>query len=700
MSGIEVQTAAPVVELDADPDVGAGPTSAPPRARAGRRLIRGLVVAVAVVAIVAAVVGAVLFDMEPDILVYSGTVLVRELVPGVVAFAVVGVVVLRRPTATAVGWTMMAMALCWGLASLSMGLWSVSFVVGWGIVAHLWVAYSTFSNLGWVLGMIVLPQVFPTGWLSGWVWRGLLIVPLLGYATFLVVGGMVEWETYVLEDPAPITFATYWQLGTVLWYVATAVVVVVLFERVRRGPHLVRQQVAPLAVVWLTANGFELFRSAELSESRSSLAFIAGWLWPVVVALVIAVTVTQVGLWDSRVVVRRFVVYAVVAGALTLIFAGVYFAMLLALSSQAVGTRYRWLALLVAASAVFAADPLRRRVRASLERRLLGERSEPLRPLARLDALTSAGTADDLEVYRTITDIVAEAVRAPGVSLALHQASEIDVVACTGDEPIDPVLLPLLHRGERLGELRVAARTPGEPYGRGDQALLDQLASQAAALVYGQRRDTDIATLRSEAIEALVEQRVALGRDLHDGLAPLLAGAGLTADALRRGMPPGSPDAADAARLATRLRTAASEVRRIAHDLQPTPDTPHLTAVILDFVASVRGPGAPDLTVELEEGSDTDLPATTELGLSRVALEAITNVVRHARATSAVITLRRDHHQLELAVADDGVGIAQPYVSGIGITSMRSRVQALGGTFEITPRPGGGTILSARVPVP
>ncbi len=51
-------------------------------------------------------------------------------------------------------------------------------------------------------------------------------------------------------------------------------------------------------------------------------------------------------------------------------------------------------------------------------------------------------------------------------------------------------------------------------------------------------------------------------------------------------------------------------------------------------------------------------------------------------------------------MTDDGVGIAQPYVSGIGITSMRSRVQAMGGTFEITPRPGGGTILSARVPVP
>ena len=56
-------------------------------------------------------------------------------------------------------------------------------------MAQLRVAYSTLSNVGWVLGMVVLPQVFPTGWLSGWFWHLLFVVPLVGYATFLVVGG-------------------------------------------------------------------------------------------------------------------------------------------------------------------------------------------------------------------------------------------------------------------------------------------------------------------------------------------------------------------------------------------------------------------------------------------------------------------------------------------------------------------------------
>ena len=52
-----------------------------------------------------------------------------------------------------------------------------------------------------------------------------------------------------------------------------------------------------------------------------------------------------------------------------------------------------------------------------------------------------------------------------------------------------------------------------------------------------------------------------------------------------------------------------------------------------------------------------------------------------------------------LEVRDDGIGIHEPYVSGLGITSMRSRVQALGGTFDLAGGPAGGTRLTARVPV-
>jgi len=80
-----------------------------------------------------------------------------------------------------------------------------------------------------------------------------------------------------------------------------------------------------------------------------------------------------------------------------------------------------------------------------------------------------------------------------------------------------------------------------------------------------------------------------------------------------------------------------------------------------------------------------------------VVLEALNNVVAHAQHCQVTVTLTPG--ELDLNVKDDGVGLKQPYVSGIGISSMRSRVQALGGTFNLTAAPDRGTLLQARIPV-
>jgi signal transduction histidine kinase len=77
----------------------------------------------------------------------------------------------------------------------------------------------------------------------------------------------------------------------------------------------------------------------------------------------------------------------------------------------------------------------------------------------------------------------------------------------------------------------------------------------------------------------------------------------------------------------------------------------------------------------------------------------LNNVVRHAHAEHCDVTVTAASGELVVQVADDGVGLGRPYVSGIGITSMRSRVQALGGTFALGAAPEGGTWLQARIPV-
>ena len=87
-------------------------------------LVRGLHWAIAVIAVVAAIVGAIPFNADGSHLVRLGRWLVRELVPGVVTFAVVGLIVLRSPKARAVGWVMLSSAAAWGLSVLCAGLYA------------------------------------------------------------------------------------------------------------------------------------------------------------------------------------------------------------------------------------------------------------------------------------------------------------------------------------------------------------------------------------------------------------------------------------------------------------------------------------------------------------------------------------------------------------------------------------------------
>ncbi len=203
---------------------------------------------------------------------------------------------------------------------------------------------------------------------------------------------------------------------------------------------------------------------------------------------------------------------------------------------------------------------------------------------------------------------MAQAVRSPYVALALHRGPQIETVSVTGPEPDHALVLPLVYRGERLGELRVGPRTPGEPYGRVDRALLDQLATETAALVYALRRDSELQSTRRRALETVAEERARLGRDLHDGVAPLLAGAGLTAEALRKGMTPGTADEHDAERLAARLRNAATEIRRLAHDLQPAPvEDRGLEAALADYISTLQGPEMPRVRLRVDAAGS--LPA-------------------------------------------------------------------------------------------
>jgi signal transduction histidine kinase len=579
----------------------------------------------------------------------------------------------------------------------------------------------TFSSVGVIF--VLLPHVYPDGRLAGEWWKLLFGVTVAAFIIavvwwFLVEGGLLhsnadgymELGTTVVVGGDGVPY----EENSLLWSVFEIAILssvlamllstlTVLIYRWHKGSRLVRRQIAVflMAVViniCLIA-GFglmpEFFSIEDKWLNVAAVAFsLALGSGPVLVVLAIAIAVLRYSLYDIRIVIRRVALYATLTAGLTVIFVAVYSTIGLAVRGST-ATSPGWVAALAAVGVVLCVEPARRRLQRRLERRFLGDRGEPLRAMARLRERVLEG--DEKSVLAGLVETVAGAVRSPAVTLGIQRGPHLEMVASTGRSDSDPVVVPLVHRGEQLGEFRVSPRTPGESYGRADQALLEQLADQAAAHVYGLRRDTELSAVRQKALTATVAERSRLGRDLHDGLAPLIAGAGLAAEALRRGMVPGSQDEQDAGVLAQRLRTAAGELRRVAHDLQPGPLAQQgLAGALQDYIASLTGPEVPtfDLRVSQER-----LPPAVELVVYRVVLEAVANVVRHARAGRSIVVVEMMDSAVTVEVRDDGTGLHQPYISGVGMASMRSRIEALGGELTLQAGVGGGTVLRARLPL-
>jgi signal transduction histidine kinase len=141
---------------------------------------------------------------------------------------------------------------------------------------------------------------------------------------------------------------------------------------------------------------------------------------------------------------------------------------------------------------------------------------------------------------------------------------------------------------------------------------------------------------------------------------------------------------------------AVAEVRRIARGLRPPElDELGLAGAVRQTVAELTG----SVHVTVAPVDLPALPAAVEVAAYAIVREALTNVVRHAGATHAAVRLDVDGPRLVVEVADDGCGLPGAVTTGVGLASTRERAQELGGTCAVAAQPGGGTVVSARLPL-
>jgi signal transduction histidine kinase len=206
------------------------------------------------------------------------------------------------------------------------------------------------------------------------------------------------------------------------------------------------------------------------------------------------------------------------------------------------------------------------------------------------------------------------------------------------------------------------------------------------------RLRVELDSSRARIIQAADAERRRLERDLHDGAQQRLVALSLELKLIALELAPGSETERRLAAARAELQSSLGELRELARGLHPAVLVNHGLAVALESLVA-RTPLPVELTVDLGDGS----ARCAEVAAYFVAAEALTNVAKYARATSAAVTVVRAYGRLTVEIADDGIGGADTR-AGSGLRGLADRVEAIGGRLSITSPIGEGTTISATLP--
>jgi signal transduction histidine kinase len=334
--------------------------------------------------------------------------------------------------------------------------------------------------------------------------------------------------------------------------------------------------------------------------------------------------------------------------------------------------------------------PVLRRVREALDQVLFGGRPDPVGVVASLGGELRRGGDPQrwLDAVRAAADLPYAELRHDDRTLA-----------ASGSVTGPTTAVGLWAGAEHVGDLVVGMPEHHTELPRATAAVLELAAAPLARALQSTRLAEELQESRQRVVVASEEERRRLRRDLHDGLGPVLSGVAYTADAARNVLAD-RPEQASAllADLRDDVTGAIAEVRRLVHDLRPPAlDQLGLLPALRQQADRLHRPDGVAVRVTVDGAVGTVLPAAVEVAAYRLVSEAMLNVARHADTTSARVRVSVVDGALELEVLDGGAG-STPWVPGVGLTSMRERIEQLGGHVTVGATADGGRV-HALVPL-
>jgi two-component system, NarL family, sensor kinase len=548
------------------------------------------------------------------------------------------------------------------------------------------------------IGLVLL--LTPTGLLPSphwrWLARIMVITPLVFTAAMLLLPEPLDPLYQGVRNPLGLP-----ALGGALLVVsqgtlAVTVVAVVaaagsLVVRFRRARGVERQQLrwVALAAALTGVMALVLEASMTLSMGVTAVFLFAAGACMALLPLAIGAAILRYRLYDLDYLISRTLVY----GLLTIVGIVVYVGLVKAAEwglRQGAG-----LGGSLVATAVIAVGfaPVRDRLQRWADRRLYGDRHDPVRAVARLgERLRIApGAEHGRDVLVGILQGVCETLRLPSASLQVDGGTE---AASFGRPGADSEQVPLEHEGQQIGTMVIGLRAGERALGAADRQVLEVLAAPVAVALHAVLLSQELQRSQERLVAAREEERRRLRRDLHDGLGPILTAVTLKADAARSTLHAAPSQARELlAELRADAKQAIGDLRRVVEDLRPASlDELGLLGALSQQVDRFTRQG---LSVILQAPPTLPvLPAAVEIAAYRICTEALTNIARHAHAQHASIVVAADG-ALCLEIHDDGAtgttngGGWRP---GVGLVSMAERVAEVGGSLQAGPTPTGGRV--------
>ena len=631
------------------------------------------------------------------------------------AVGTVGLVVAGHQPKNPLGWIYLAV---WAGAGIMFG--ALSEFARWAAITDPATPGATLAawigNWVWVpifVSLVTFPfLLFPDGHLPSPRWRpfarATVVLAVLWSISFALEGhdytdalNRPSPNPYAIQGLVPFFDGARLVLG-LLFIVVMGVAVASLVLRFRRGNGEEREQIK-----WLMFAGAATVIWFALPLNHGSGGW-ADFFQGFILALIpdsIGVAILKYHLYDIDLVLRKTLVFGVLAVFITL----VYVAIVVGVGTAVGSSGNPVLSGIAAAIVALAFQPVRRWGQRLANRLVYGKRATPYEVLSEFSS--RLGEAYDPEdVLPRMARILADGTGSKRADVWLHVGETLRVAASwpdTGEpthevpaEPLPPGLVPVRHRDELLGALSVQ-KAPGESLTANESKLVDDLAAQAGLVLRNvalteqlRMRLEDLRASRQRLVGAQDEERRKLERNIHDGaqqqLVALAVKQRLAASLLGK----------DDERAGVMLAELQSETNAALEDLRD------LARGIYPPLLADRG-----LTAALEaQARKAALPVTVDaVGIGRFpqdveatvyfcTLEALTNVAKYAGATRATVRLSNGNGQLRFEVTDDGRGFDTTSTGyGTGLQGMADRIAAVGGELEVRSAPGAGTTITGTV---